>query len=130
MRRFFLAATAFLLGMAAIAPTQADTRVYIGVGGGGWHHRPYYYAPYYGYAPYYAPPPVVYAPPPTVIYQMPPVTYSAPTVVDAVPASPAYTAPSGQTCREYQTRVQIGSGQQPAYGTACLQPDGSWKIVR
>lgn len=28
--------------------------------------------------------------------------------------------------REYQTVVTIGSEAQDAYGTACLQPDGSW----
>lgn len=33
-------------------------------------------------------------------------------------------------CREYQTTVTVGGkAQQPAYGRACRQPDGSWKIV-
>jgi surface antigen len=36
---------------------------------------------------------------------------------------------NGQTCREYQTKVIIGGQQQDAYGTACRQPDGSWKPV-
>lgn len=32
-------------------------------------------------------------------------------------------------CREYQRRVTIGGKVQDSYGTACMQPDGSWKIV-
>lgn len=32
-------------------------------------------------------------------------------------------------CREYQRRVTIGGKIQDSYGTACLQPDGSWKTV-
>jgi hypothetical protein len=40
--------------------------------------------------------------------------------------TPAYQE---QTClqeREYQTKVIVGGRQVDAYGTACLQPDGSW----
>jgi surface antigen len=37
---------------------------------------------------------------------------------------------SGQYCREYQQTVSIGGEEQQAYGTACRQPDGSWKIVK
>jgi surface antigen len=36
----------------------------------------------------------------------------------------------GQYCREYRQTVDIGGKQQQAYGTACRQPDGSWKIVK
>ncbi|MDH3739664.1 MAG: RT0821/Lpp0805 family surface protein, partial [Alphaproteobacteria bacterium] len=32
-------------------------------------------------------------------------------------------------CREYQTTVVVGGREQEAYGTACQQPDGSWKVV-
>lgn len=32
-------------------------------------------------------------------------------------------------CREYTRTVYIGNRQQEAYGTACLQPNGDWKIV-
>jgi surface antigen len=31
-------------------------------------------------------------------------------------------------CREYQQTIVIGGQEQQAYGTACRQPDGSWKI--
>lgn len=36
---------------------------------------------------------------------------------------------SDDYCREYQRRVTIGGKVQDSYGTACLQPDGSWKIA-
>jgi surface antigen len=41
-----------------------------------------------------------------------------------------YQTGSGQYCREYRQTVMIGGEQQEAYGKACRQPDGSWKIVQ
>lgn len=32
-------------------------------------------------------------------------------------------------CREYTDHVNIGRGLEQSYGTACMQPDGSWEIV-
>ncbi len=32
-------------------------------------------------------------------------------------------------CREYTKNVTVGRRIQEAYGTACLQPDGSWQVV-
>ena len=64
-------------------------------------------------APAYRPPPqVIYAPPPQVVYAPPPQVVQA------------------ETCREFQSQVLVNGMMQPAYGIACLQPDGSWKIVR
>jgi surface antigen len=40
-----------------------------------------------------------------------------------------YQAAGGQWCREYQQTVTVGGKTQEAFGTACRQPDGSWKIV-
>jgi len=40
-----------------------------------------------------------------------------------------YQMASGQYCREYTQTVTVGGEQQQAYGTACRQPDGSWKVV-
>ncbi|MEQ9489876.1 MAG: RT0821/Lpp0805 family surface protein [Alphaproteobacteria bacterium] len=40
-----------------------------------------------------------------------------------------YQASSGEYCREYRQTVDVGGEEQEAYGTACRQPDGSWKIV-
>ncbi len=59
--------------------------------------------------------PPVSAPPPQVSYPAP---------------QPVYGDSGAGTClqeREYQTRVMIGGQQVDAYGTACLQPDGSWR---
>lgn len=35
---------------------------------------------------------------------------------------------TGAFCREFQSTVVVGGQQQQAYGTACRQPDGSWRI--
>lgn len=40
-----------------------------------------------------------------------------------------YTSTDHQYCREYQTTVTVNGSVQKAYGKACRQPDGSWKIV-
>lgn len=103
--------------------------------GYGWGHRsfePWSYRP-----SYYAPPPVIYAPPPPVVYQAPPVyvpaypsAYPSTAPLQAVPTGPAYQTSSGQYCREYQAQVIVGGGVQSSYGTACLQPDGSWRVVQ
>ena len=42
---------------------------------------------------------------------------------------PAVQNESGQYCREYQQTVIIGGKTQEAYGNACRQPDGNWKII-
>lgn len=40
------------------------------------------------------------------------------------------TSGAGEYCREFQQTVTIGGKTEEAYGTACRQPDGSWKIVQ
>jgi hypothetical protein len=62
-----------------------------------------------------APPPrrVVVMPPPVIVHQVPRVIIQEP---------PPY-------CREYTSNVDIGGRLVQTYGTACLQPDGSWRIV-
>lgn len=57
---------------------------------------------------YYVPPPVYYAPPPFV--------YTPP--------------PPPQTCHEYRTTATIGGTPRPVVGTACLQPDGTWRVTQ
>ena len=37
--------------------------------------------------------------------------------------------PNGTYCREYTQAVTIGGVKQSSYGTACQQPDGTWKIL-
>ncbi|CAA7615071.1 RT0821/Lpp0805 family surface protein [Magnetospirillum sp. UT-4] len=40
-----------------------------------------------------------------------------------------FEAAPGQYCREYQQTVSVGGREQQSYGTACRQPDGSWKVM-
>jgi surface antigen len=39
-----------------------------------------------------------------------------------------YQLASGQYCREYRQDITIGNEKHETYGTACRQPDGTWKI--
>lgn len=39
------------------------------------------------------------------------------------------TTASGLACREFQQTITVGGKREQAYGTACKQPDGAWKIV-
>ena len=36
---------------------------------------------------------------------------------------------TGAYCREFQQTITVGGERKQGYGTACRQPDGSWKIV-
>lgn len=40
-----------------------------------------------------------------------------------------YQIADGSYCREYSQTINVGGRNQQGYGTACRQPDGSWKIV-
>lgn len=40
-----------------------------------------------------------------------------------------YQRTGGQYCREYQQTITVGGRTEQAYGTACRQPDGDWKVV-
>ncbi len=147
MNRFILAALVAVSGVAALAaPAQARVSVGIGIGGGygGWGCCGYapYYSPYYsGYPAYYAPPAYYVAPAPTVIYQQPappPVTYVQPSpqpqyqqqqyeaAPPATQTSTTYVDSQGRTCRQFKSTLEDGA---PVNGTACLQPDGSWRTV-
>jgi surface antigen len=41
----------------------------------------------------------------------------------------AYQTSTGQYCREYQQNITVGGKNETAYGKACRQSDGSWKII-
>ncbi len=41
-----------------------------------------------------------------------------------------YQTAQGSPCREYVQKVMIGGVEHQAYGTACRQTDGSWKIIK
>jgi surface antigen len=38
-----------------------------------------------------------------------------------------YQGSGGAYCREYQQEITVGGEKHKSYGTACRQPDGSWK---
>jgi surface antigen len=40
-----------------------------------------------------------------------------------------YQTATGQYCREYTQTITVGGKKQEAFGKACREPDGSWKIV-
>ena len=41
-----------------------------------------------------------------------------------------YQDGSGQYCREYRQTITVGDRTKEAFGTACRQPNGSWKVVK
>jgi len=40
-----------------------------------------------------------------------------------------YQREDGTYCREFEQTISVEGSSEQAYGTACRQPDGSWKIV-
>ena len=46
----------------------------------------------------------------------------------SVTPTKTYSTTEGTPCREFTTSVSIGGQTEQAYGTACRQADGSWKI--
>lgn len=44
-------------------------------------------------------------------------------------APPVNTADAAGPCREFQTHIIIDGKSEPAHGTACRQPDGTWRVV-
>lgn len=102
-----------LAGLAAALPSPAQARGFVSIGIG----VPLVPGPAY----YYPPPPVVAYPPPAPVYY-------APAPVYAPPPAAAYAAPQGE-CREYTSTTTIAGQPQNMVGTACRQPDGTWRIV-
>lgn len=43
---------------------------------------------------------------------------------------PAFQNAAGEICREFQQSVVIGGRREQAWGTACRNPDGSWRLQR
>jgi surface antigen len=59
-----------------------------------------------------------------------PIVWNNPQNGNQVAVTPTRDGYAGdQYCREYQQTVTVGGQRQTAYGTACRQPDGSWKIA-
>src|SRR5215467_10849182 len=58
-----------------------------------------------------------------------PVAWSNPDSGHSGTITPTHTYQSGGTyCREFQSDVVIDGKPDKAWGTACRQPDGSWKV--
>ena len=58
-----------------------------------------------------------------------PVAWTNPDTGHAGTVTPTRTYHAGNGyCREFQNDVVIGGKSEKAYGTACRQPDGSWKV--
>lgn len=47
-----------------------------------------------------------------------------------VTPKPSYKSSSGQDCREFTQTIYIGGKSETAKGTACRNPDGTWRIIR
>ena len=47
-----------------------------------------------------------------------------------VTPEPSYKSSSGDTCRPYTQTIQVGGKSETAKGSACRNPDGTWRIVR
>lgn len=47
----------------------------------------------------------------------------------SITPSAYYQTASGQYCREYQQTITVGGKTEKGHGTACREPDGSWRIV-
>jgi hypothetical protein len=141
-RRLLPVCAAVIAGSAVagmlLAAAPAAARVFVGVGIG----LPGFYAPapypYYPYAypyPYYYPPPPYYPPggayPPAAApqsgYEPPGGPPSAASF--SYTDRPGWTNAAGQPCREYKSTQAVGGRPTDVYGTACRDPNGTWRIV-
>ena len=129
-----LLTSAAALGLMASA-AQASSFTYTSWDNGWGHHRTrgHHYAEPYRYHPHNSfvfriGTPIHRARGPMYY----PVYYPQPIAVgQPVMQQIAFTNPgdNGNYCREYQATTRIGGRLQQSYGTACMQPDGSWQII-
>ena len=143
MHRFALVALSALCAFAAAPQAKADSlRISIGDDHRDWHrgrdwHRHHgwkhdrhpHWKHHHRHGWGYGPRQVIYVPQPPVVVQR---TYiqsyggvpvqQAPNVYSDMPRPP-------QHCREYYGPANVGGRVVQTYGTACLQPDGSWRIM-
>jgi hypothetical protein len=115
-----------ILGAVALASSPAFA----------WYDDGYYHHGYYGHSHYrdgiyvgvYDPAPPVYYNQPTYVVPPPqPPLILPPQQQPLQPLPPQ--ASDGRYCREYRSSVNVGGTMKPTYGTACMQPDGSWQIM-
>ena len=46
----------------------------------------------------------------------------------SITTTSTYQAQNGQYCREYEQTITVSGETRQAFGTACRQPDGTWKV--
>jgi hypothetical protein len=107
MKFLVVALAVAAVSVPAVASAHGHSRVFVGVGFGGYYGPPAYY-PY----PAYYPAPAYYYPPPAYISPAPPAPYSS------------------SYCRQFNGDATIDASGGPFYGTACLGGDGKWHISR
>jgi len=56
--------------------------------------------------------------------------YVAPPASAEVDNPAIYNTATNSYCREYTQQIGIAGQIQESYGTVCLQPDGSWRVVQ
>jgi hypothetical protein len=119
MKRFALsaAALAFTLVVAA-GSAQADRGMH---GGGGFHDRGFRHHFFFHHGffrPFFFFGVPVFAPVPIALYPQSPYPSYLYAPMESYPG-----------CYEYQTTIVINGQLAPAWGMACLQPDGTWRMV-
>ncbi|HYG91668.1 MAG TPA: hypothetical protein VD978_36080 [Azospirillum sp.] len=117
MSRQILRLFLFSVAVALIATPASAGRTRVGIGLS------------FGF-PLFFGPPIFYAPPPPVVFAPPPVVFAPPAGLSATPTSPTFVGPSGAFCREFETSARVGGRIERLFGTACQQPDGTWRVVR
>lgn len=80
----------------------------------------------FGTAPYY---PTRYYQHPRVMYSPVPVAPQPQVIYINNDNSRQVSMRDGRYCREYSTVINVGGRGEHTYGTACMQPDGSWQII-
>ena len=121
--------TGAMIGNSVGASMDRANSPYVG---GGYGYAPRYQSSY-SYEPNYVALPA--PPPPRVVYVQPQYYAPAPQVVE-VREAPVYVdgdyldGDQPRYCREFTQHVRMNGRLQETYGTACLQPDGSWRVER
>jgi hypothetical protein len=113
--------------LIAAAPALAGGGVGVTFGFGGYPHP--HYGRHHHYRPptFFGPPPVYYVRPP-VYLPPPPVYYAPPVYGEPIPFQAQPQIQRG-ICREYQSTAVVNGAVVPTYGTACQQPDGTWRLI-
>ena len=139
MKAFLIAAAmAFSIAIFAANDARAGVSLQFGYGGyyGHGHHgyayRHYGYRHYgyrrYGYPRYgYRQYRYLHYGYPTYEYVAP--AYSPPPAAAAQVQQAPTPSPPEPYCREYTREIVIDGETQSAYGTACMQADGSWRLI-